>query len=347
MDELTRERVQPIAQPQGCIGWFVRGGRLRSGWRVTLYLIAARLLDLASSIAIGLLVAVFIARPLAQQGLSPAEIVSRISAMFSNIFSYPALILGSEATRLVLVLALVWLFRRFIDKKSFRSLGFELTRGWWLELLSGFGLIVVAWGAIFMLSVAFGAASIGGLAWDNGGWVAVFESLFVGLVFNLMVGITEETDARGYVLQNLAEGIRFWPAVVVSSAYFGLLHILNPGAGVASTLGIFFAGVLLALGYYATGRLWFSIGMHAAWNFAEGPIFGFLVSGIKMGGIFDTRVSGPDWLMGGGFGPEAGVLAVGVEIILIVLLYTWARSRRREPAVTQANDFAQGESARG
>jgi hypothetical protein len=143
-----------------------------------------------------------------------------------------------------------------------------------------------------------------------------------------MVGLVEETDARGYILQNLAEGIRFWPAVLVSSLYFGLLHLLNPGAGVTSTLGIFFAGVLLALGYYATGRLWFSIGLHAGWNFAEGPILGFLVSGLNMGGLFRLRITGPDWLMGGAFGPEAGALAVVVEAVMILVLFGWARARR-------------------
>jgi uncharacterized protein len=137
------------------------------------------------------------------------------------------------------------------------------------------------------------------------------------------------------MLQNLAEGIRFWPALFVSSLYFGLLHLLNPGAGVASTAGILLAGILLALGYYATGRLWFSIGMHAAWNFAEGPVFGFLVSGLNMGGLFQLKINGPDWLMGGGFGPEAGALAVGVEVAMIVALFVWAR-RKKQTADRQA-----------
>ncbi len=330
MSALGHEPTQLATESQGIARWFVNDGRLRSGLRVTLYIIAARLIDLFSALVIGAIIAVTIARPLAQQGLSQSEIVSRIAAMFSNILDYPLLALGSVGTRLVLVLALVWLFRRFVDRKSFRSLGFETPAGWWKELLAGFWLIVAAWGVIFALSLAFGAATIAGVTWDTGGWASVIQSLAVGLVLNLMVGIAEETDARGYVLQNLAEGIRFWPAAIVSSAYFGLLHLLNPGAGVASTLGIFFAGLLLALGYYVTGRLWFPIGMHAAWNFAEGPIFGFLVSGIRMGGLFQVRVVGPDWLMGGPFGPEAGALAVAVEIVLIVLLYLWVRSRRKE-----------------
>lgn len=335
MSELGHEPARAAAPSQGIASWFIKDGRLRSGWRVTLYIIAARLMDLVSVLVIGAFIAVTIARPLAQQGLSQAEIVSRIAAMFANMLDYPLLALGAEGTRLVLVLALVWVFRRFVDRKSFRSLGFETPDGWWRELLAGFLLIVVAWGLIFTLSLTFGAATITGLTWDAGDWAPLLQTLVVGLALNFMVGIAEETDARGYILQNLAEGIRFWPAAIVSSAYFGLLHLLNPGAGVASTLGIFFAGLLLAFGYYVTGRLWFPIGMHAAWNFAEGPIFGFLVSGIRMGGLFQVRVLGPDWLMGGSFGPEAGALAVVVEIVLIGVLYLWARRRRKESVHAQ------------
>ncbi len=333
------ERVQaqlpgPTEQPQGCAGWLMHNGRLRSGWRVTLYLVAARLVDIVVGIAVGIvLVAMIVARQ-GQAAQTPAQIANAITSIVSNMFEYPALILGTQALRVVFVLVLVWLFRQFVDRRSFRSLGFDFTRGWWLEFVAGFALVVAGWGVIFALSLIVGATTITGLAWDRSNWIGVAQSLAVGLALNMMVGIVEEADARGYVLQNLAEGIGFWPAVFLSSVYFGLLHFLNPGASAASTVGIFFAGVLLALGYYATGRLWFPIGMHAAWNFAEGPIFGFLVSGLDMGGLFDTRVTGPDWLMGGAFGPEAGGLAVAIEVILILIVFSWSRGRRREPILT-------------
>lgn len=313
----------------GCASWFVRAGRLRSGWRVLLYVIAARLVDLISAFVIGVVLAVTVGAALARQGLPPSEIPSRIVGMLENFVQNPALALGGEGERLVAVLVLVWLFRRIVDRKSFRSLGFELTSGWWQEALGGFGFVIASWAVIFLLSLGLGGAIVVGSAADSGNWVGVAGGLAFGLVLNVMVGVTEETDARGYILQNLAEGIRFWPAVFVSALYFGLLHLLNPGAGLGSTAGIFVAGVLLALGYYATRRMWFPIGMHAAWNFAEGPLFGFLVSGLNMGGLVQLKITGPDWLMGGAFGPEAGALAVGVEIAMIIVLYVWGRGRQR------------------
>jgi membrane protease YdiL (CAAX protease family) len=253
---------------------------------------------------------------------------TRISALLNDPWLSQGISLVIE---LVVTLGLVYLFRRFLDKKSFRSLGFQqpqiemyggcqLSRGWWHDWLGGFAVSLAAWGAIFALALVFGAVTITG-------WRVDARLLALGLVSNLFVGLVEETETRGYVMQNLAEGVRVWPAVLISSAYFAVLHLLNPGAGLGSLLGIFVAGVVLALGYYATGRLWFSMGMHTAWNFAEGPLFGFRVSGLDLGGVFQLRESGPDWLMGGNFGPEAGALAIGVQLVLIAVLYAWTRWR--------------------
>ncbi len=307
--------------------FFVRDGRLRSGWRVTLYLVASFVAMIVGSLLVGVVVGAAFAFALANQGVTPAEIGARIAAMFGNLFEHPLLALSVEGGRVLFGLALIWLFRRFIDKRPFRALGFQMTNGWWKEFGAGFALAVGVWAVIFALAMATGAATIVDVAWNARDALGIIGMLAVGLAFNVLVGIIEETDARGYVLQNLAEGIRFVPAVVVSSAYFAILHRLNVGAGWGSTAGIFVAGILLAMGYAVTRRLWFSIGMHAAWNFAEGPVFGFLVSGYNMGGLVKLNVAGPEWLMGGAFGPEAGALAVGVEVTVIAALVVWARKK--------------------
>ncbi len=318
---------QRAASRPGCVGWFVREGRLRSGWRMLLYVITARVAQLIVAFLFAAVIAVVLVLFLAPSGVSPEELNRRLLDAVTMISGLTPLGLALRAVDTLLVLAVVWLFRRFIDKRSFQSLGFQLSFGWWREVLAGFGLIILAWAVIFVATLGFGAAVITGVSWTTTDAVGILAALAGGLIINIFVGITEEADARGYMLQNLAEGIKFFPAVLVSSLYFGLLHLLNPGAGIGSTLGIFFAGVLLAMGYYATGRLWFPIGMHAAWNFAEGPLFGFLVSGLNMGGLFHLRITGPDWLMGGGFGPEAGALAVVVEIVLSILLFVWGKRR--------------------
>jgi hypothetical protein len=99
-------------------------------------------------------------------------------------------------------------------------------------------------------------------------------------------------------------GLRW--ALFISSAIFALLHLANPGSGAASTIGLLAAGYFLAFAWLRTGRLWLSIGLHIGWNFFEGTVFGFQVSGLEPFALMRHTPSGPAWAVGGAFGPEAG-----------------------------------------
>jgi hypothetical protein len=124
----------------------------------------------------------------------------------------------------------------------------------------------------------------------------------------------------------------------VSAALFGLLHALNPGATMTSTVAIALeAGVLLAAAYALTRNLWFPIGLHLGWNFTEGGIFGASISGGAAGkGIFSVSLAGPDLITGGKFGPEASMVAIAVCLALAGALLAltirtgrWMPMRRR------------------
>ena len=115
-----------------------------------------------------------------------------------------------------------------------------------------------------------------------------------------------------------------WLALIVSAALFGLIHLLNPNATAVAAIAIALeAGVLLAAAYMFTRRLWLAIGMHFAWNFTQGGIFGVDVSGHEAKGLFQARLVGPELLSGGKFGAETSILAVtvclGAGIVLIVM----------------------------
>ncbi len=311
--------------------YIIRDSRLRSGWRIALYLLASLVtLFIIEYGFTGLITSLWLSRGITQEGIALI-----VADFVTKPFNYPDVAIGFFILRTLIALGLIWIFRRRIDKRRFRDLGFRLTHDSLREFGAGFGFVMIAWGAIFLLSLTFGGATIVAFAWDSGNFDAILSALFIGLTFNLLVGVVEESDARGYILQNLAEGIRLIPAIAVSALYFGALHLLNPGAGWLSTIGIFIGGVLLAVGYYVTRQLWFSIGMHAAWNFAEGPVFGFRVSGLDMGGLFQLKITGPEWLMGGTFGPEAGALAVVVEIVMIGMLLYLTQSDARKMLPTQ------------
>ncbi len=131
----------------------------------------------------------------------------------------------------------------------------------------------------------------------------------------------EELPMRGIVFRITEESLGTWLAIVFSGLLFGLLHLLNPGATLIAALFIAIeAGILLAAAYIITRRLWAPIGMHFAWNFAQGGIFGVAVSGIPVRGMLRSTLTGPELVSGGAFGAEASVFAVLVCTSMAIVL---------------------------
>jgi uncharacterized protein len=144
--------------------------------------------------------------------------------------------------------------------------------------------------------------------------VSVGSALLSGLVFWLSGAIMEELLFRGFIFRVTQDVFGTWIAVAISAILFGLLHAGNPAATAFSSLAIALeAGVLLAVAFAATRRLWFPIGIHAGWNYAEGTIFGTAVSGGTVKGtLLHGVLSGSPLLTGGAFGVEASIIAIPV-----------------------------------
>ncbi len=146
-------------------------------------------------------------------------------------------------------------------------------------------------------------------------------------------GVGEEIVFRGVVFRLIDERFGTTAAMVLSAALFGALHLANRGATLVSTVAISLeAGVLLAAAYAAVRSLWFPIGMHLAWNFTEGGIFGAAVSGGGSIGLLRFPLSGPRIYTGGDFGPEASIISVIVCLAaaLPLIYVTVRRGRWRE-----------------
>ena len=127
----------------------------------------------------------------------------------------------------------------------------------------------------------------------------------------LMAAFMEEVLFRGIFFRWIEEFAGSWAALLVTSALFGLAHIFNPQATWFSSFAIAVeAGLLLGGTYMLTRSLWLPIGLHAAWNFTQGEIFGVPVSGEAVHGLLRSRLSGPPMLAGGGFGLEGSLIAI-------------------------------------
>ncbi len=227
----------------------------------------------------------------------------------------------------------VWLGGRYLDRRPFRAFGFHRDRRWWPDFGFGLGLGMLLMAGLFGMEYALGWVTVTATyqAADAFG-----PSLFVAFVSFACVGFYEELLFRGYLVRNLAEGFHgprldAHRAVIaawgVSSVLFGVAHALNPNASPVSTLNIAGAGLFLGLGYVLTGELALPIGLHIAWNFAQGNVFGFPVSGGSdfAAQVLVIRQGGPDVWTGGAFGPEAGLLGLAAMAVGSLLTLWWVR----------------------
>jgi hypothetical protein len=229
-----------------------------------------------------------------------------------------------------------------LDRRPVRDYGLSIDVDWAVDLVAGVVLGLLLMTGIFLVSFAAGWATVDGTLRVTGGLSFPAAFFLVTLAF-VSVSVGEELALRGYLLTNLAEGLRGVgerPALALatlgSATVFGATHAANPNATAVSVAGIALAGVMLGLGYVLTGRLALPIGLHFSWNLAQGPLFGFPVSGIDLGVsalVLDVR--GPTYLTGGAFGPEAGLLGVAATVAgtALILGYTRVRGRADRSAV--------------
>jgi uncharacterized protein len=170
-------------------------------------------------------------------------------------------------------------------------------------------MLGAALGAFLICVILLVIALEGSVDLSAGGWPSLAGLPAVAL----LAGFFEELIARGVVLRNLENVFGSEIAIALSAALFGWLHIGNPHATTLSAAAIGIeGGVMLAAIYIATRSLWWTVGVHLAWNFTQTTIFGIADSGHRGTGILRAQVGGPDWLTGGAFGIEASAISVVV-----------------------------------
>jgi membrane protease YdiL (CAAX protease family) len=256
---------------------------------------------------------------------------------FSIFFGLPVALLGwvlpgfelsltiSQIVEVIAITLSVFLARRWLDRRSIVSLGLHFGRHVLREILIGILMTFVIFGFTYTILSIAGWVHFEGFAWQSMSSSHIAKEILWSFLLFTLVGWNEELLSRGYHLQTLASGLNLTWGAILSSAIFGLLHLGNPNATWASAAGIFFAGLFLAYAYIRTKQLWLSIGLHIGWNFFEGPIFGFPVSGLDTFRLMKITVSGPELWTGGAFGPEAGLVILPALALGAVLIYLYTR----------------------
>lgn len=286
--------------------------RLRSGWRLFFHLLILIFFSILFSL------------PFAELVLDPGA-------------RGPLFFLVNGLVAALPITVSVYLARRWLDRRPFADLGLHWNGRAVADLLLGFGLTGLMFTVIFLLEWAPGFLRFEGYAWEAQPLAAVLQGTFLMLLAYIFTGWGEELLFRGYWLQNIGEGLNLSWGILITSVLFALAHLLNPNPSLAAVLGLILGGLFFAFAYVRTGQLWLPIGIHIGWNFFEGTIFGFQVSGTEPFSLVRQTVQGPEIITGGAFGPEAGLVLLPALLLgaLIIHRYTASRKAANQPHATQ------------
>jgi membrane protease YdiL (CAAX protease family) len=244
------------------------------------------------------------------------------SAVLSGLYQTVALVVSFAGVYVV-----VWLWLRWYERRPFWTVGFERD-GAARKALRGavVGLLMLG-GAVALMMVAGFAAPEDGPPQLQG--PPAVPGVFIALLGWTVQGPAEELVCRGWMLPVLAARYRLWLGVLVSSLFFAVLHGVNPNLTPIAGLNLVLYGLFAALYALREGGLWGIGAQHAAWNWAQGNLFGFEVSGIEPAGgmLVNLMETGPDEVTGGPFGPEGGLAITLVLLTGIVVLLVGSRSR--------------------
>jgi membrane protease YdiL (CAAX protease family) len=219
------------------------------------------------------------------------------------------------------IFLLLWAWLKWYEKRPFWTLGLEW-QGVWFKYLRGLLVGLVMFAGSVGISAVFGFMAFEEQGPQPQGLAALGGVLLVFVGWTVQ-GPAEEALARGWLLPVI--GARHKPlwGIVISALVFAVYHSLNPNLSPIAFLNLFLFGVLTAFYALYEGGLWGVFGIHAAWNWAQGNIFGLEVSGIPPAGgtLFNLMETGPDAITGGQFGPEGGLAVTAVLIVSSIIVW--------------------------
>nr|WP_321452723.1 type II CAAX endopeptidase family protein [uncultured Carboxylicivirga sp.] len=206
---------------------------------------------------------------------------------------------------------LVYWFRVKLHKADFAQVGMTFNLR---DIGKGAIIALVMMSVGFLLLFLFDQIDITNVSWSAGSFLLAFLSY-------VFVGFYEEIVFRGYIQTSISESLNpFW-GLFISSVLFALLHGLNPDLTLVAISNIFLAGFFIGRLFQLSKSLWAAIGFHTVWNFTQGPVYGFAVSGNDGYSLLKQQTLGPDYLTGGMFGFEGSAMCTVFFLVVIVISY--------------------------
>lgn len=233
----------------------------------------------------------------------------------------PGFLLFVEAGQFAILLGLTR-FMSLLERRPFAEYGLPWRGAFALNFWVGFLLGLAEASVLIALILVLGGYSFGAFALRG---PAIVRLALAHLALFIFVGLYEEFLFRGYAQVNLSKLLGFWPAAFVLSLGFGLVHLYNQGEDWVGAMSVALVGLLFAFALRRSGNLWYAVGLHAGFDWAESYLYSVPDSGGMVGGHLSNAVlHGPAWLTGGSVGPEGSVfcfLTLGLQFLVVMWLF--------------------------
>jgi len=246
--------------------------------------------------------------------LIPLENISQDDTLFLIINSFPIVII---------VLLSTYFMTKYVEKREFKTIGLALHSNVRKEIFLGILIGFLMMSLVFFSQLIFGDVSVK-LA-DFSLIILLANFIIYGTIFAIQSS-GEEILFRGYLFQTLIEGANKIIAVFILSVLFGFVHFFNPNVSLFAAFNIALSGILFSIAYIRTRSLWLPCALHFSWNFCQGFIYSAPVSGVKIRtNLLIIENNMPEFLSGGNFGPEGGIIA---SIVFLGGIFYIALSKR-------------------
>lgn len=289
-----------------------KDNQIRSGWKIVLACLLFSLIIITINIIIGVIIGIVYAYKGTNDLSSVGNFLSGdLGMLISSLLNNGGFIITS---------ILLW---KLLDKKNIKDMGITNIKNGKKELLTG--LIM---GAVSITVVCIALLLLKQVKLTNSiSSPNISVSPVIGLITFTLVGFGEEIFGRAYVMSVLKQTKNKWAIIIISSAIFSALHLFNNSIGILPVINLFIVGVLFGYMFMKSRNVWMPIGFHITWNYFQGYIWGFQVSGNEVKGLYQVEIVANNYINGGQFGPEGGLVVTFILLILFAIVGVYFKDK--------------------
>lgn len=311
-------------------------GKVRSGWKIA----AVMGIFLAVTLILGSILGAIIGIILVAQGHFDMATMDYTEAGYAMINQLNLASMFIQEVVMILTPIIAW---KYVMKRPLSNMGLTPVKKGWKDLSVGLVFGIVSMTIVFIVLLLTNQASVES-------WRPTFSlDLIIYLILFILVGFGEEILGRGFIISVLRQTKNIPAVLIISSVIFALLHGANSGIGILPLINLTLIGLLFAYMYLKSGNIWMPIGYHITWNYFQGNVFGFKVSGTNTNGLLTTSLEKNTLLNGGDFGPEGGLFVTAIILIGFIFVKYYYRNSEydfltSEPEVMEAVETIQIEN---